>query len=27
MMDTARWIGGLIDKTPASALTRAGLFP
>jgi hydroxymethylglutaryl-CoA lyase len=27
MMDTARWIGALIGKTPASALTRAGLFP
>jgi len=27
LIDTARWIGGKIDKVPASSLTRAGPFP
>ncbi len=27
LIDTARWIGGRIDKVPASSLTRAGPFP
>jgi hydroxymethylglutaryl-CoA lyase len=27
MIETARWIGGLIDKAPVSSLSRAGLFP
>ncbi len=27
MIDTARWIGGRIGKTPVSALSRAGVFP
>jgi hydroxymethylglutaryl-CoA lyase len=27
MIETARWIGGLIDKGPVSSLSRAGVFP
>jgi hydroxymethylglutaryl-CoA lyase len=27
MIETARWIGGLIGKAPVSALSRAGVFP
>ncbi len=27
LIDTAKWVGGLIGKAPASSVSRAGLFP
>jgi hydroxymethylglutaryl-CoA lyase len=27
LIDTAQWVGGLIGKSPASSVSRAGLFP
>ena len=27
LIDTGKWINGLLGKTPAAALTRAGPFP